>query len=139
MADLKTRRNDDGDVEAFLNGVENESRRRDARIVMEMMAQASGESPRMWGTSIIGFGEFPYRTSSGTDSRRWFKIGLSPRKQSLTLYIMDGFDRYETLLSELGSHTTGKSCLYIKDLDAVDRRVLEELITSSLEHVEHRS
>jgi hypothetical protein len=133
MAELKTKRND-GDVEAFLDSVDDERRRRDARAVTEMMTRLSGEKPTMWGASIIGFGEFRYPSTSG-GSRQWFKIGLSPRKQSLTLYIMDGFKEYETLLSQLGSHTTGKSCLYIKDLDSVDHAVLERLIRSSLRHV----
>jgi hypothetical protein len=133
MSELKTKRNDD-DVDAFLHGVENEKRRRDAMVVKTMLQRLSGEKPKMWGSSIVGFGEFNYRTKAGNENA-WFRVGFSPRKQSLTLYIMDGFDGYEPLLARLGNHTTGKSCLYIKDLEAVDINVLEELIKRSLEHV----
>lgn len=134
MAELKTQQNE-GDVDAFLNSIENETRRRDAFAVKEMMTRLSGEEPKMWGTSIVGFGEYPYKNRSGKENR-WLKIGLSPRKQSLTLYIMDGFSKYDSLLGELGPHSTGKSCLYIRDLTKVDRDVLEKLINSSLQHVD---
>ena len=134
MSELKTKRNDN-DVEAFLAGVEDEKRRRDALVVKAMLERLSGEKPRMWGSSIVGYGEINYRTKADNKDE-WFRVGFSPRKQSLTLYIMDGFDDYEPLLARLGYHTTGKSCLYIKDLEAVDTKVLEELIKRSLEHVD---
>lgn len=134
MAELKTTEND-GDVDTFLESIDNETRRRDAFRTKELMTRLSGEEPRMWGTSIVGFGHRSYRTKSGGESE-WFKVGFSPRKQSLTLYIMDGFDDYEELLRELGPHSTGKSCLYIKDLENVDEDVLERLITSSITHIE---
>ena len=133
MAELKTQQND-GDVDAFLNSVENDTRRRDAFAVKEIMTRLTGEEPKMWGASIVGFGEYPYKNAAGKENR-WMKIGFSPRKQSLTLYIMDGFSNYDSLLGELGPHTTGKSCLYVKDLTKVDNDVLEQLITSSLEHI----
>lgn len=133
MAELKTTEND-GNVDEFLASVENEVRRRDAIRTKDLMARLSGDEPRMWGSSIVGFGHRTYRTKSGGESE-WFKIGFSPRKQSLTLYIMDGFDDYESLLGQLGPHTTGKSCLYVKDLEKVDEEVLEDLISRSLAHV----
>lgn len=133
MAELKTRQNE-GDVDAFLNAVGNETRRRDALALKEIMARLSGEQPKMWGDSIVGFGEYPYKNRSRKD-HSWMKIGFSPRKQSLTLYILDGFGKYESLLGDLGPHTTGKSCLYIKDLTKVDSNVLENLITRSLEFI----
>ena len=133
MAELKTQKND-GNVDAFLSSVENEKRRRDAFTVKEIMTRLSGEEPTMWGDSIVGFGEYPYTNRSGKENR-WMKIGFSPRKQSLTLYIMDGFANYDSLLGELGPHSTGKSCLYIKDLTKVDEDVLESLITNSLEFI----
>jgi hypothetical protein len=134
MAELKTRKND-GDVDAFLNSVENETRRRDAFKVKDIMSRISGEEPAMWGDSIVGFGEYPYTNRSGKE-HKWMKIGFSPRKQSLTLYIMDGFSDYQSLLGELGPHSTGKSCLYIKDLEKVDDDVLERLIVNSLQHID---
>lgn len=134
MAELKTSEND-GDVDEFLQSIDHETRRRDALTTKELMTRLSGEEPRMWGSSIVGFGHRSYRTKAGGDSQ-WFKVGFSPRKQSLTLYIMDGFDDYEELLGELGPHSTGKSCLYIKDLEKVNRGVLEQLISNSIAHIE---
>ena len=134
VSELKTQQND-GDVEAFLDSVENETRRRDALTINQMMIRLSGEEPMMWGGSIVGFGKYAYRNRSGKENT-WMKIGFSPRKQSLTLYIMDGFGDYDSLLGDLGPHSTGKSCLYIKDLSKVDQEVLEDLITRSLLHIE---
>lgn len=134
MAELKTKRNE-GDVDAFLNSVENDVRRRDAFKLKDIMSRISGDNPAMWGTSIVGFGSYPYKDRSGK-SRTWMKIGFSPRKTSTTLYIMDGFDDYQVLLGELGPHSTGKSCLYIKDLEKVDQDRLEKLIKSSLAHID---
>ncbi len=134
MAELKTTPNDE-DVDGFLQSVDDDVRRRDAIRARDLMTRLSGDEPRMWGTSIVGFGRRTYRTKSGGESE-WFKIGFSPRKQSLTLYIMDGFDEYESLLADLGPHTTGKSCLYVKDMDKIDESVLEDLISRSLAHVE---
>lgn len=136
MAELKTHKND-GNVQAFLASVEDDRRRRDSLAVNEIMTRLSGTEPRMWGSSIVGFGEYHYTNGSGKEST-WMKIGFSPRKQALTLYIMDGFDRHGELLAALGPHSTGKACLYVKDLEKVDRAVLEELITESLEQVPSR-
>lgn len=137
MAELKTQRND-GDVDTFLESIENDRRREDALAVKEIMTRLSGEQPQMWGTSIVGFGPYTYRPKSGGAEHEWFKIGFSPRKQSLTLYIMDGFSNYQSLLGKLGPHSTGKSCLYIKNLEKVDGAVLEELITESIHAVDAR-
>ena len=136
MAELKTQKND-GDVDEFLNSVENGTRRRDGFAVKEIMTRLTGEEPKMWGTSIVGFGEYPYTKRSGKE-HTWMKIGFSPRKQSMTLYIMDGFGSYDSLLGELGPHSTGKSCLYIKDLENVNKEVLETLITNSIDFIDER-
>lgn len=88
----------------------------------------------MWGDSIIGFGDYHYTYKSGRDGH-WFLTGFSPRKQSLTLYIMSGFAEYDDLMAKLGKHTTGKSCLYIKKLEDVDLDVLEMLIDKSVKHM----
>ena len=136
MAEPKTRKND-GDVDAFLASVENDRRRRDATAMRDIMARLSGEQPMMWGDSIVGFGEYRYTSGSGAPSV-WLKTGFSPRKQALTLYIMDGFVDYEPLLAQLGPHRTGKSCLYITDLEKVDVGVLEQIISESLDHVASR-
>ena len=131
MAELKTKKND-ASVEGFLTGVENERRREDSLVVLEMMKRVTGEEPTMWGSSIVGFGSYHYRYASGREGD-WPRIGFSPRKQSLTLYVMPGFSNYDDLLSRLGKHRTGKSCLYVNKLADVDMDVLEQLIRSSLD------
>ncbi|MGD2067259.1 MAG: DUF1801 domain-containing protein [Gemmatimonadota bacterium] len=136
MAEVKTRRND-GDVEAFLDGVENERRRQDCREVVAMMREVTGEEPAMWGDSIIGFGSYHYRYESGREGD-WFLAGVSPRKQALTLYVMAGFERYDELMELLGKHRTGKSCLYVNRLDDVDREVLRTLVRASVDHMRSR-
>jgi len=136
VAELKTQRND-GDVEAFLDAIPDECRRADARTVCALMTELSGEPPALWGSSLVGFGSYAYTYASGR-SGDWFAIGFAPRKQTLTLYLMDGFGDYEALLARLGPHKTGKSCLHIKRLDEVDEDVLRELITRSLAHVHER-
>ena len=136
MAELKTKRND-GDVDAFLSGVEDEGRRQDCYEVLELMKEVTGEQPKMWGGSIVGFGEYTYKYESGRTGD-WMAIGFAPRKQALTLYIMSGFDGYADLMERLGKHKTGKSCLYIKTLDDIDRPTLRELVALSVQHVAKR-
>ena len=133
MAELKTRKSD-ADVEAFLDRIENDQRREDCRAVVELLADVTGEPPAMWGGSIIGFGSYHYRYASGREGD-WMAAGVSPRKQSLTLYIMTGFPRHEALMKKLGRYTTGKSCLYIRKLADVDMAVLRELVRESVEQV----
>ena len=131
MAELKTKKND-ASVEGFLTGVGNERRREDSFVVLEMMKRITGDEPTMWGSSIVGFGSYHFRYASGREGD-WPRIGFSPRKQSLTLYVMPGFSNYDDLLSRLGKHRTGKSCLYVNKLADVDMDVLEQLIRSSLD------
>lgn len=133
MAELKTQLND-GSVADFLNGVENEKKRADSFAVLELMKEVVGAEPQMWGTSIIGFGSYRYKYASGREND-WFLAGFSPRKQSLTLYIMSGFDEYDEVMSRLGKYKTGKSCLYINKLEDVDMAVLKELVTKSVAHM----
>lgn len=122
----------EGDAEAFLETVDNPKRQADARAVFDMMARVTGEPARMWGPSMIGFGEYHYKYDSGREGD-FFMTGLSPRKAALSVYIMPGFEPYEDLLSRLGKYKTGRSCLYINKLEDVDQRVLEELIKASFE------
>jgi hypothetical protein len=130
---LKTTRNDN-DVDEFLNSVENDLRRRDALAIKDLMAEVTGCKPEMWGTAIVGFCPSIYKPKSGAE-QEWFKVGFSPRKQSLTLYLASGF-RDDPLLERLGSHTTSKACLYIRNLDKVDIDVLRELIRNSVASAE---
>ncbi|MDX1406873.1 MAG: DUF1801 domain-containing protein [Saprospiraceae bacterium] len=124
-------------VTAFLDAVENEQRREDAWTVLKLMREVTGEEPQMWGPSIVGFGSYHYKYASGREGD-WPVAGFSPRKTSLTLYIMSGFKRHDELMAKLGKHTTGKSCLYIKRLSDIDMTVLEELIRESIKAVRER-
>lgn len=133
MAEVKTKKTDDS-VTDFLNKVENEKKRADSFAILNLMQEITGEEPKMWGTSIVGFGDYHYKYESGREGD-WFLAGFSPRKQNLTLYIMAGFDEYDQLLEKLGKHAIGKSCLYIKKLEDVDQEVLKELVSRSVEHM----
>ncbi len=131
MADLKTKKND-ASVEEFLAAVENERRREDSFVVLEMMKRLTGEEPKMWGSSIVGFGSYRYRYASGREGD-WPRIGFSPRKRSLTIYVMPGFSNHDELLARLGKHRTGKSCLYVNRLADIDMDELERLMRGSLD------
>lgn len=137
MAEIKTKKNE-ASVEEFLNSIENEKRKADSFVVLELMKKITEDVPSMWGPSIIGLGHHHYKYTSGREND-WFLTGLSPRKQSLTLYIMNGFSHYDEILSRLGKYKTGKSCLYINKLEDIDMIVLEELITASVEFLKSRN
>ena len=130
MSENKTQKTDASVID-FLNSIPDEKKRQDCLIVFEMMSQVTGLEPKMWGASIVGFGDVHYKYASGREGD-WFKVGFSPRKQNLTLYIMDGFPRYQSLLAELGKHKTGVSCLYINKLADVNLDILREMITQSI-------
>jgi len=133
MAKLKTQKTK-ASVGAFLKGIADDARRKDCQTLVRIMKAAVGAAPRMWGSSIVGFGEYRYKYASGREND-WFLAGFSPRKQDLTIYIMGGFDRYEALMSRLGKHKTSGSCLYIKRLADIDAAVLKELISASVKHM----
>ena len=124
-------------VDAFLVGVENPRRREDARRLLALMQEVTGELPKMWGATIVGFGSYHYRYASGREGD-WPVVGFAPRKQNLVLYIMPGFTRYSALLAKLGKHRTGKSCLYVNKLDDIDPRILEELVRESVAEMKRR-
>jgi hypothetical protein len=129
MAELKTKQTD-ASVEVFLRKIPDPERQRDCRAVAQLMREATGAEPRMWGTSIVGFGSYRYRGATG--EREWFPVGFSPRKQDLTLYILAGFERNAVLMKRLGKYKTGKSCLYLKRLADVDLGVLRQIIEQSV-------
>lgn len=122
-------------VKAYLDGIEDEQLRRDARAIAKMMQAISGEKPAMWGPSIVGFGSYHYVYESGREGDA-ARLGFSARKTGLVLYIVPGFERHDALLARLGKHSTGKSCLYIKRLSDVDEGVLRALVGSSLAHMD---
>ena len=119
-------------VEHFINAVENDQKRKDSRELIALMRKITGAEPRMWGAGLVGFDQYHYKYASGREGD-FFITGFSPRKSALTVYIMPGFEGYEDKMARLGPHKTGKSCLYLKNLDAVDRGVLEEIIQDSVE------
>lgn len=125
--ELKTQKNE-SDVNKFLDSVDNEQRKKDAKEVTKIMTELTGEKPVMWGSSIIGFGSYHYKSQRSTQEGDWMRIGLSPRKQNLTLYILNGLDDYSDFLDKLGKHKAGKGCLYINKLEDVDMSVLREMI-----------
>lgn len=124
-------------VAKFLAAVPDPKRRAEAGVVLEMMRRVTGHEPRMWGPSIVGFGSYHYRYESGREGDM-IRSGFSPRKAALTLYIMDGFPRYDALMKRLGPYTTGSSCLYIKRLADVDLGVLEALVRESWAYMAKR-
>ncbi len=131
MAELKTKPSDES-VEEFLRQVPDERKRQDCFTLLEMMKTASGVPPKLWGGTMVGFGDEHYRYASGREGD-WFLIGFSPRKQNLTLYLMYGVEDQKELLEKLGKHKTGKACLYINKLSDVDLTALDQLIRWSLE------
>jgi hypothetical protein len=135
---LKTSKNNSS-VSGFLNSVEDRTRRKDAKAMLSLMADITGEKPAMWGDSIVGFGNYHYRSTSGREGD-FLITGFSPRVQSLTLYIMPGYSlsSYQELLAKLGPHSTGKSCLYIKKLDDIHLPTLKKLITRGYRDMKKR-
>jgi hypothetical protein len=130
MAELKTKENK-ASVSGFLKAIPDKQRRDDALAVADMMKGITKTTPKMWGTSIVGYGSQHYRYASGREGD-WFRTGFSPRKGALTLYITSSFAEYPDLMAKLGKYTTGKSCLHIKRLSDVDTKVLKQLIARSL-------
>jgi len=118
-------------VSAFLDKIADKSRREDCLAVVDIMRDVTKEEPKMWGSSIVGFGRYRYKYESGREGE-WMITGFSPRKSDLTLYIMPGFEPFADLMKRLGKYKTGKSCLYIKKLADVDVGVLRELVTRSV-------
>ena len=130
MAKNKTNETESS-VKEFVNNVENEIRRDDSFKLIEMITALSGLEPKMWGPTIIGFGSYHYKYESGHEGEAPL-VGFSPRKDSLVLYFGTSPEHREELLSKLGKHKSGKSCVYVKKLDDVDQEVLSRLVISSI-------
>ena len=136
MAELKTKINTKS-VETFLKKAASGKRLKDCFTVLELMKKITKEESKMWGPSIVGFGNYHYKYESGREGD-FFISGFSPRKQNLTIYIMAGFSRYSELMEKLGKYKTGRSCLYIKDLDDIDLKILQKLITESVRYMKKK-
>src|SRR5215471_5129394 len=114
-------------VKDFLSTMKEDQKRGDSFAILEMMQKATRDEPKMWGSAIIGFGDITFKYENGRELG-WFKIGFSPRKQSLVLYGLLNSDVKREMLEKLGKHSTGKGCLYIKNLKDIDVDVLRRII-----------
>ena len=130
MAELKTKKTDQS-VEKFLDAVPDETKKRDSYKILTMMKEISRKEPKMWGSSMVGFGDFRYKYASGREGD-WFQIGFSPRKQNLTLYLTCNINQFQSDLEKLGKYKTGVGCLYIKSLEEIDLKVLKAIIRKSV-------
>ena len=135
MAEIKTKQNA-ASVEDFINTVGDEQKRKDSFAILEMMKKATGEEPKMWGSAIIGFGNIKYKSPSTGKEVDWMRIGFSPRKANLSLYLMN-LKIHAAALKNLGKHKTGMGCLYINKLDDIDSKVLKEIIVASSKRKEN--
>ena len=130
LAQIKTKETK-ASVENFINSVKDVAKRQDSFTILKMMQKATKEKPRMWGSSMIGFGNKIYKSPATGREVEWFKIGFSPRKANISLHLVLDIKKYATELKKLGKHKTGVGCLYINKLDDVDVKVLEKLINAS--------
>lgn len=129
MAEMKTKPTDES-ISSYLNGLPDEKKRQDAFHLLQMMREISGSQPKMWGESIVGFGDYHYVYESGREGD-WFVMGFAPRKENFTLYLTCDIEKYAGLLQNLGKYKTGKGCLYIRKLEDVNEDVLRELLSST--------
>lgn len=134
--ELKTKITD-ASVTEFLDKVEPEQKRLDAYEILDLMKEVTGEPPKMWGPSIIGFGTYHYKYASGQEGD-FMATGFSPRKAKHSLYIMGGVENYPELLSKLGKYKNGKSCLYVNKLADIDKEVLKDLVKESYDYIRNK-
>lgn len=137
MAALKTQKNK-ASVREFLLAIPDEKKRKDAQALLKMMKETTGEKAFMWGDSIVGFGEYHYKSDRSRQEGDWFIAGFSPRKTSLTIYLMAGISNYKELVGQLGKHKISGSCLHINRLADVDPKVLKELIGTAFHDFKER-
>ena len=129
LAEIKTKPTSSS-VEDFINSIADEQKRKDSQVILNLMEKATKEKPKMWGSSMIGFGNVRYKSPATGREVDWFKIGFSPRKANLSLHLID-LQRHADALTKLGKHKTGSGCLYINKLEDVDIKVLEKMIAAS--------
>ena len=124
-------------VSEFIAGIEDAQKRADCRELMKIMRAVTGRRATMWGASMVGYGKYHYRYESGREGD-FFLTGFAPRKQALTIYIISGFKAHAALMKKLGKYKTGKSCLYVKRLDDIDRDVLTQLVQASVDYLREK-
>ncbi len=132
MAAIKTHKNDLSVLE-FIHSLDDDAKKQDSLALLKIFEECTGEKPALWGTSIIGYGSYHYKSQRSSQEGDWPLTGFSPRKQSLTIYITPGFDAYQKELEKLGKHKTSVGCLYIKRLSDIDIDILKYLIKDSAE------
>jgi len=120
----------DSDIDALIDGIADEGRREDCRALLELMRKVTGEEPAVWSSGVVGFGTFHYKSKSGQEGD-WFPVGFANRKAAITIYLGMSLDESAGLLANLGRHTTGKGCIYVKRLTDVDLAVLEALVADA--------
>lgn len=116
---------------AFIKNVEDPQKRKDCQELMKIMHRITGKPSKMWGSSMVGYGTYHYKYDSGREGD-YFVVRFSPRKQNVTIYVMPGFDRYSALMKKLGKYKLGRSCLYVKKLNDINRNILETLLARSV-------
>ena len=131
MAELKTKKSN-ASVSTFLKNVEDEQRRKDGLELLKIFKEVTKMRPKMWGSSIVGFGEYHYNSERSTQEGDWPLTGFSPRKRNLTVYIMPGFSNYQDLMSKLGKHKSSVSCIYFNKLSDIDVSVLKKIVRKSV-------
>lgn len=130
LAVIKTKETN-ASVKDFINSINDEAKRKDCFTIIKLMQKATKSKPKLWGSSIIGFGNRIYKSPTTDREVEWFKLGFSPRKANLTLYLVGGIKTYANDLKKLGKHKIGVGCLYINKLEDVDMKVLEKIITDA--------
>ncbi len=129
LAEIKTKQTAES-VDSFIENIPHEQKRKDSQVILKMMEKAMKEKPKMWGSSMIGFGNVRYKSPATGREVDWFKIGFSPRKANISLHLID-LKRHEEALTKLGKHKTGVGCLYINKLEDVDTKILEKMIAAA--------
>lgn len=138
MAELKTKQNDEN-VHDFINAfADNEQKKKDSFEILKLMQEVTGFKPKMWGSSIIGFGQYHYKSERSSQEGDWMLVGFSPRKAAISLYVYSDSPGQEELLKELGKYNMGKSCIYVKKLSDINQETLKKLIKSTMEHLQAR-
>lgn len=138
MAKLKTRQHD-ADVFEFINEFANtEQKRKDSYELVKLMQEVTGQPPKMWGPSIIGFGSYHYKYDRSRQEGDWPLIGFSPRKAAISLYVFTGAPEHEYLLKDLGTYKMGKACIYVKKLSDIDLKALERLMRTTIQYLEEK-
>jgi hypothetical protein len=129
--EIKTKQTNDS-VDAFLASLPSEQQRKDSKTLITLMKKLSGEKPKLWGSSLVGFGKKLFKSPATGREVEWFYVGFAPRKTSLSLYLNTDVKKQGALLEKLGKHKTGKGCLYVNKLEDVDMKILEQLVKRTL-------